>query len=156
MHTTLIAYASRRGSTRSCAELIAQHIPGGADVVDLSKKQPDVQAYQKVVLGANAIIGKLNPRLIRFAKANQEPLKGKTVHLFMCCGENDPTVQEQIFTASLPPELLSQARSRVSLGGRLQAKGESFLLRLMLRMVGKVNDYDTIDPQGVISWAKSL
>lgn len=156
MAKTLIAYASRRGSTQLCAELAAQHIPGGADVVDLSKQQPALQGYQTVVLGANAFIGKLNPRLIRFAKANQEALRGKQLHLFMCCGESEPTAQQQVFTASLPPELLQQARSKVSLGGRLEIKREFFLFRLMLRMIGKDCDYDTIDPQGVIAWAQSL
>ncbi len=155
MTRTLIVFGSRRGSTRSCAELIQRTIGGSAELADVARGIPDLRGCDRIFIGANAFSSKLNKRVIRFVRDRLSQLLDKEVHLFMCSGSRNEAEERALFESSYPGELLMRARTMRNLGGRLETGRESALIRLVLRRMGK-EDYDTIRPEEIASWAGGL
>jgi menaquinone-dependent protoporphyrinogen IX oxidase len=101
--STLIVYGSRRGSTRACAELIQQTLGDAAALADVSRKIPDLAAYDRVVIGANAFASRLNKRVMRFVRKHLSELIRKEVHLFVCSGsKNESEVRRSTRRAIRP------------------------------------------------------
>lgn len=150
---TLIVYASRRGSTRSCAELIVKSQGCDARLVDLgSEPVPGLEGYDAIVLGANAFSKRLNKEASRFARQNLGALLARPLFLFICSG-SDEAGARRLYQASYPAILLSHARRMENFGGRLETSGEPWLMRRILAAMGK-RDYDTLDPGRVAEWAR--
>ncbi len=83
---TLLLYASKTGSTRHCAELIARKFDEKAiDIVDINHvKTVNLDDYDKVVIGTPIYIGKINRKMKRYVFNNQDLLVKKELHFFVC------------------------------------------------------------------------
>ncbi len=84
----LIAYTSKNGVAKSCAEMLAKELPRTieSDVVDLLCHTPDLAGYDAVVLGGSIRFGSFNKKLRAFLKNNKSALAELPCAVYICCG----------------------------------------------------------------------
>ena len=84
----LIAYTSKNGVAKRCAEMLAEYLPSFMeyDIVDLSASTPTLSDYGAVVLGGSIRFGSFNKSLKRFLKDNKDRLSSLPTAVFICCG----------------------------------------------------------------------
>ena len=84
----LIAYTSKNGVAKRCAEMLAQNLPAPVeyDIVDLSVSTPELCSYDAAVLGGSIRFGKFSKKLKRFLKDNKGALSSLPTAVYICCG----------------------------------------------------------------------
>jgi len=157
---TLVAFGTRRGTTRRCAQLVGETLRLKGHVVDLvdlgaGGKLPSTHGYDLVVVGAGARMGKLHEKARQFLGRRQEEIPSGKLALFACCGEQSEEGIRNLFWASYPPGLMVRARSAVGLGGCLNVSQEPWLWKALLSQT-RTKDFDTVDESQVCRWAASL
>ncbi len=104
MKKSIVIYNSRGGNTKKVATSIAEGL--GAEIVN-SRKIPDLQDYDLIVLGTWIIAGQLSPRGKKFFSSLDSKVKGKKAVMFISsAGPNeqpkggnpdDPLIKETVF-----------------------------------------------------------
>lgn len=82
---TLVAYASKHGSTWEVAEAIAAALRERgleADLYDAAQAPSSLEGYDAVVLGSSIYMGRLHADARRFIKRNHEALRERRVAIF--------------------------------------------------------------------------
>ena len=84
----LIAYVSRNGASRYCAELLARGLNEKAEteLVDLEKKLPELNGYDAAVIGGPVRMGRFPKTLRKYLKTNTKKLSEMPCAVFFCCG----------------------------------------------------------------------
>lgn len=84
----LIAYSSRNGVARRCAEMLASFLPHTIEynVVDIDKSTPDLSLYDCAVIGGSIRMAKLSRALRVFLRKNKDTLSNMDSALYICCG----------------------------------------------------------------------
>lgn len=111
---TLIAYATKSGASRECAELLAAKLTDCA-LVDLSKQVPDTQSYDTIILGSGVRMGNIYKPMKSFIEKNRDALLTKKIALYLCNLYPD-TFQKSV-EKNVSKELLDRAICIESLGG---------------------------------------
>jgi menaquinone-dependent protoporphyrinogen IX oxidase len=112
---TLIAYATKSGASRECAEILAAEI-GGCAVCDLSENVPNVDDFDTVVIGTGIRIGKAYKPFRKFLDENEDKLLTKRIAFFTC---NVVTKDFEKAAAGNIPEKLRDAAFLIrSFGGK--------------------------------------
>ncbi len=97
---TMVAYATKSGSTRQAAEIISRVLENkhklDVDLVDIrNDKSPDISKYSNVVVGGGVRIGKVYEDVYGFLDSG---LKGKRAALFIvCCEAGNPKSYKSAF-----------------------------------------------------------
>ena len=128
----LIAYASRNGSTQSCAERL-KALMHHADVTlsSLETEAPDPTQYDVIVFGSSVRFGKLLPSATRFLKTHRDVLLQKKLALFLCCGLAHE--YEYYLKKLFARELLEHSLQTLYFGGSLRKDGLSLFDRWIVR-----------------------
>lgn len=115
---TLIAYSTKYGAAKECAERIARRLPRESTLIDLDTvKTVDLAPYDQVIIGASVYMGKARKAASRFAKSHLDALMTKKVGLYLCCIQDiDKNVKEQ-FAVAYPQRLREHAAEMEQLGG---------------------------------------
>ncbi len=127
----LIAYATKSGTTRICAEKLAQLLPQhDVTVADLSKVSDLRPAdFDFTVVGGPIRMGKLHKAAKKFIESNTfEPLR---YAFFICCGLDGNT--QEYFKKNFPAPLLESSLAYTSLGGELKPDRQSAFDRFLLK-----------------------
>ena len=67
----LIAYATKTGTTRECAERLAGHFEfHDVTLADLEQETPDLSAFDAVVIGSNVRANKIHKKVKQFLEDN--------------------------------------------------------------------------------------
>ncbi len=84
----LIAYSSRNGVARRCAEMLASFLPPTIeyDLIDVDKATPDLSKYDCAVIGGSIRMAKFSKQLKAFLKKNKNTLSNMESALYICCG----------------------------------------------------------------------
>lgn len=84
---TLVAYATRAGSTEGVARAVAETLRGVGVETDLKpvSEVRDLSPYGAVVLGSAIRVGKPLSEAVRFARANRDELRKLPMALFAVC-----------------------------------------------------------------------
>lgn len=84
----LIAYSSRNGTSRECAEMLRDRIPEfiNTTLCDLAKVSPDLIGYDCAVLGGPVIMGRFEKHIRSFIAKNAAALSKIPCAVFICCG----------------------------------------------------------------------
>ncbi|MGM9682399.1 MAG: flavodoxin domain-containing protein [Eubacteriales bacterium] len=84
----LIAYSSRNGTSRECAEMLRDRIPEfiNTTLCDLAQSSPDLSGYDCAVLGGPVIMGRFEKHVRRFLNDNATSLSKMPCAVFICCG----------------------------------------------------------------------
>jgi menaquinone-dependent protoporphyrinogen oxidase len=160
-HRTLIAYASRAGSTAEVAETIGNVLRESGLDVDV-RSVGDVRSltgYDALVLGSAIWAGKPLPEMQRFVADQHEALARLPVAYFILCDalrEYTPA-NRQIALGYLSP--LRAAKQPVSVGmfaGRRDFSKVHPLLRWFLMRVVRLAEGDWRDWAQIRAWAVTL
>ncbi|MDO4357757.1 MAG: flavodoxin domain-containing protein [Clostridia bacterium] len=136
---TLIAYASKTGTARRCAEALAGRVEGAA-LCDLTKEQPDPSGYDAVILGGSVRMGQIHNDLKKYAQGAQDVLKDKRLGLFITCGYDD--LADTIIENNLPEALVSAAKVKMSFGGEMDLDKQKGFDRIICKMALKSIEKD--------------
>ena len=138
---TLIAYATKHGVTEKCAFALKAALPGGADLVNLKERTPDLQKYDIVILGASVYAGMPRKQVKAFAANHAAELKQKKLGLFLCCMAGGEQAEKQL-DAAYTPELRKAASAQGVLGGGFYTSKMNFIEKFAVEKISgkKVED----------------
>ena len=154
---TLIAYASKYGSTEKCAKSLSQKIQGEVDLCNLkATKKVELAQYNKVIIGGSIYAGKVRKEVREFCSENLNTLKDKKIGLFICGMSNEDTAKMQL-NGAFPKELLDSAAAKECFGGEYIFKKMNFIEKFMVKKVGKVDkDMSNILNENIDRLAQSM
>ena len=138
----VIAYSSKSGTVRECAEALAEKLaPNEVTLADLELSPPDLTGFDIAVIGGYVRMGKLSKKMAQFVEENKA-LLSETMHaFFICCGLPEST--EYYFEKALPRDLLDSSISNICFGGDLRVnkqKGlDKFIAKLILKEIKNNN-----------------
>ena len=120
---TLIAYASKTGTSEQCARMLAGRIPD-ATLCDLCKDKPDPSGYGQVIVGGSVRMGVLHVDARQYLDGCKPILMEKRLGLFLCAGFADKAdaLFETTSTpacAPMPSSAPALARGRYGQAARL-------------------------------------
>ncbi|BCN30522.1 flavodoxin domain-containing protein [Anaeromicropila herbilytica] len=135
---TLIVYASKHGTTKKCADLLAKQLVGNVELVNLNKAYSiTTWNYDTVILGGSIYAGRIRKEISDFCTKNMKELKNVRVGLFICAmseGEEAVKLIEQNFQE----ELRNRAIAKESFGGEFLMEQMNFLERFIIKKISKV------------------
>ncbi len=147
---TLILYYSKYGTTKKCAELLAEKIDGGADVVGyFDRKIADIESYDAVIIGAPVYMGMLK-KMKAYCENNLQMLLTKKLGLYICHLDNDTPMEEKI-AGYFPKELLEHAAVTKGFGGAFDTGKMKAFDKFIYTKVAKTEgsedkvDYSAVD-----------
>ena len=76
MQKSIIIYSSVDGHTKEICEKIARHMIGDPDIFSVDDN-PEIQNYEKIIIGASIRYGKYRTKLFDFIESNIEVINGK-------------------------------------------------------------------------------
>lgn len=133
---TLIAYATKYGTTKEYAEALARTIADDVTVVDLRQQSaPDLAAYDVVVVGTAIYYGRPLKEVKVFCDNNLNQLRTKRLGLFICC--LIPDKAEAALRDAFPADLSASAAALGTFGGKIVMKRLSFGERLITMAMAK-------------------
>jgi menaquinone-dependent protoporphyrinogen oxidase len=135
---TLIAYATRSGASRECAEILATEI-GNCTLCDLNESTPDISGYDTVVVGSGIRMGCIYKPFKNFVEDHIDTLLTKRIAFFVCNTQKDKYMK---FVEKEIPETLRKAALRIStFGGKPPLGGkrkDNWMLRTEITEFAKV------------------
>lgn len=88
-----VLFGSRYGSTRDASLWISEGMGGIADVFDV-RENPDLSAFDAIIVGSGIYMGKIDPPLAAYLAKNGSAFSNRIKALFVVCGQGDtPTGQ---------------------------------------------------------------
>lgn len=138
----LIAYSSKSGTTKECAEALAKELSNNeVTLEDLEKTSPDITEYDIAIIGGYVRMGKISKAMKSYIAQNEAVLC-ETMHaFFLCCGLPEST--EYYFEKAIPRSLLNSSISNICFGGDLRVnkqKGfDKFIAKLILNDIKSNN-----------------
>ena len=160
-HRTLIAYASRAGSTAEVAQTIGEVLrQAGLDAdVRAVKDVHDLTAYDSVVLGTAIWAGKPLPEARQFLAIHQAALAQRPVAYFIQCDQlrEYTPANRQVALGYVAP--LRAVMEPVTIGlfaGRRDFSKVNWLLRWFLMRVVKLQEGDWRNWEQIREWAGLL
>jgi len=131
---TLIAFATKSGTSEKCASMIAEHFDS-PDIVDLSKNSnPDVRDYDLIIAGGSVRMGNLHAHLIRFMKVNLRKLEDKQMAFFVCCMNKGEKFDQQV-EKGFPKAIRENAIEIAHLGALLKWDKMNLLERSIMKKI---------------------
>lgn len=128
----LIAYASKNGSTRECAERLKSALNGmDVTLVDLQRETPRAEEYDLCVVGGSVRFGRLLKPVRVFLKEQESILCERPLALFFCCGLAHEV--EYYRDVLFSKELRRACFELIYFGGSLRTDGLSFRDKLLVR-----------------------
>ncbi len=114
----LIAFATKYGGTRVCAEKLLAALPGSGEVFELTDSS-DVNpaAFDMVVLGTSIYLGRPRQAMRAYCKKHRDVLMTKKLGLFLCCMQDLEKPTEEQLSIAYPADLLAHASAKGPLGG---------------------------------------
>lgn len=137
---TLIVFASSKGTTEKCANLLAEKVTAPKEVVNLKKGSPANPAdYDTIIIGGSIHAGKIQRVIPKFIDRNRETLMKKRVGLFLCCLEEVETEMEKEFAASYPQDLRDHAFAKGFFDGEVVFSKLNPLVRIIMKKISKTD-----------------
>lgn len=157
---TLVAYATRTGTTREVAEVVGEVLEDNGVAVDVRnvKDVSDLTSYRAVVLGSAIRAGNLMPEAVEFVKKNQEALGQTPVAYFVVCATMQKDTEENRRQVGAYLDPLRELIEPVQVGlfaGAIDRSKLSFPMRLMLKVMN-AEEGDWRDWDAIRAWAVDL
>jgi len=135
---TLIAYATKHGSTEKCAKILKEELQGQVELINLEKENKvDLSEYDQVVIGGSVYAGRIRKPVSSFCSQYMEELTNKRIGLFFCGIVEDEGIEKEM-NSVFPPELLNAARAKEFFGGELVLDQMGFMEKYIIKKVAKV------------------
>ena len=129
----LIAYATKTGTTRECAESLAAYFTAHEVVfADLETETPSVEDFDAVVIGSHVRVGKIHKRVKQFVGDNEAALADKKVGLYLCCCFSDAA--DDYFKKNFSQPLLAHSIANLCFGGEVKMDRQKGLDKLIMKI----------------------
>jgi menaquinone-dependent protoporphyrinogen oxidase len=154
---TAIVYATTHGCAETCAARLAAALPGETSRFDLKDKPaPDLEAFDRIVIGGSIHAGRIQGSVRRFLVANREILLRKKFGLYLCCMEKDEKARLQ-FDASFPGEFRSRAAASGLFGGEFNFQRMNFVAKAIVKKIAKTDkSVSNIDEGAIGRFAEEI
>lgn len=154
---TLVIYATKYGTTKTCTDKLVGKLSGTVEVVDIGKnKAPSLEAFDTVVIGGPVKIGKIHAKIKRYCVANTEELLQKKIGLFICCMAEGEDAKKEL-DANFPQALLDKAVVRACFGGEFLMSRMGFFTKKMIQGIAKTDkDVSAIKESEIEAFAKVI
>ena len=131
----LIAYASKSGTCKQAAELLAERLPNHTvTLADLAETTPVVGDFDYIVLGGPIRMHKAHKALRQFLKEKHAEISAMPHTVFLCCAF--PEQFENYVEMVYPTDVLESAEEAVYFGGELDpSKQKGFVERIITKML---------------------
>lgn len=131
---TLIIYSTKYGSTEKCAKMLSEKLTGRVELVNIKKDSiPDLNQYNKIIIGGSIYIGKIQKEITEFCEKNIHILKDKIIGLFICCGLPEKVDLGIYF----PKELIEIAVIKEVFGGELNKEKMNLIDKMITNIMEK-------------------
>lgn len=154
---TLIVYATKYGSTKTCAEKIKNQLKNDVDLVDIKKqKNPEINDYTTIIIGGSMYAGRIQKQIKKFCTANINNLLQKKIGLYICCMYEGNQAEQQ-FKEAFPESLQQHAAARGILGGALNFNKMNFLEKTIIKKISGVEkSLSSISEEKISSFINDL
>lgn len=157
---TLIAYASKCGSTGEVAEAIAKVFCDlDADVdVRLAEEVTSLDGFNRVIIGSAVRMGKWLPAATNFVKAQQARLAQLPTMIFSVHLSNlgdDEAVREARAAYTAPVHELITPQAEAFFAGKMDMARLDFLSRMIIKAM-KSPEEDKRDWDAIRAWAREI
>lgn len=132
-----ILYAGKTGTTEKCAKELSNQFTE-AEIIDLTKSNPEIDDYDLILIGSAIRIGQLHRKVKEFIKNNMDQLLHKRIAYFICNGF--PQETDNVFENNLSSKLRENAICYRSFGGELDLKKQKGMDKFMVKMISKNSD----------------
>lgn len=130
----LIAYYSKSGTARTCAELLGRELSNHkVELADLSVTFPDPAEFDAIVVGSSVRMGKLGKPFVKFVSELGNALKNKS-HGFFVCGA-DPDSYSEYIRKAINGSLIASAFDVSYFGGELRPEKHKGLEKIAVRIM---------------------
>jgi menaquinone-dependent protoporphyrinogen oxidase len=149
MVTVLVAYGSKRGSTREIAQAVGEALADEGLEVDVvaAGEVRDLVPYESVVLGGALYMCRWHPDARRFARRLHLPLREGPVWLFSTAPLDGSADERDIPPVGFVSKVMVTigAKGHATFGGRLAADATGFPASAMAKkMAGDFRNFDRI------------
>lgn len=132
----LIAYDSKTGTAKECAELLARHFSQHTlALVDLREGRPAILDYDFVILGGYVRMGKFSKNMSSFIKDEKDSLMKIGHAFFICCCIPDEA--EGYICKNISKELRDSAVIADNFGGELRPERHRGIEKLFVKLARK-------------------
>lgn len=145
MKKVLIVHASKTGTTKDAAAMIAKQIPWPCDIYDCctasitqvngetqSNCSPCIAGYDTVVIGTAMYMSMPLRKMRQFCKKRKSELQNCKL-IFFTCGIGSKEWDEKSLFKSLPTSLKSHASYYFHVGGEIRERGLNAFERAAMR-----------------------
>ena len=137
---TLIAYATKRGFTKRCVELLSEKLNGEVDIIDIKKsKNIDVSIYKNIIIGGSVYMGKIRKEVPDFCNRNMSILLDKNIGLFIC-GLAEGEVAKNELEACFPEKLSNNALTIDIFGGEYNFDKMNFIEKTIIKKIANTTE----------------
>ena len=157
----LVAYVSKAGSTAEVAETIGATLRAAGLSADVRRAQDvqDLSAYDAVVLGSGARIGRLFGGAAHFAKKHQAALAQKKVAYFVVCmtmKQDTPQNRETVKGYLAPLRQVCEPFSQGLFAGRMSLETLGPVWRFFMRQSKPEDLGDFRNWDAIRAWAQEI
>ena len=142
---TLIAYASKHGTTKKAVEKLAEELTGDIVILNLEDKsafKTRIEDFDRIIIGGSIYIGKIQKSVRNFCESNQEKLLNiEKLGLFICCGSEEKDMEQ--LANSFPDKLIEKAQVKGYFGYEYDLKKVGFIQRTMLKKAAGVEESES-------------
>lgn len=156
----VIIYSSKYGTTKTCAEMLAQRL-SNAKLIDVRKtKGLTLSDYDTVIIGSSIRMGQVNKKIKKFCEENGDELISKNLGLFICSGMEENINKD--FNVNFEKKLLQNCTYKAWLGGEIDLKKAKGIDKIIVGMVVKMfendghKDYPKINENNIKEFAKTM
>ncbi len=150
----LIVYSTKYGFVEKCIDMLKYKLKYKTDVLNIaSKRYPDLNRYDWIILGGSIYAGKIQKNLTRYIEKNIKELLSKKIALFICSGTEGDKAKKYLEN-SFPDALFNCAISKEVFGGEFKLEKLTFLERFVIeRIIGIKEDFTRINEKNINSMA---
>jgi menaquinone-dependent protoporphyrinogen oxidase len=117
MKKTLIAYSTKYGSVKKCAEILKGYLNTETDILEVKRNYDvDLNNYDTVIIGGSIHRGKVQKEIKAFTEKLLQTLKQKNIGLFVCSMGGEKSALRYI-KRCFPDELNKKALVKGGFGG---------------------------------------
>lgn len=130
----LIAYATKSGTTKDAASMLAEHFAAhNVTLVDLGEQTPRVEEFDAVVIGSYIRAGKIAKSAAAFLKSNREAILARPFGLYICCNFADNALS--YFKSNFDERIWQNAASAMHFGGEMRIERQKGIEKLIMKAV---------------------
>ena len=154
---TLIAYSTKYGTTKMCANLLGEKLGTDVTLANISEtRNINLSPFDCVIIGGPIYMGRLKSNTKKFCYRHQDVLATKKVGLFVCHLENEKSIVD-IMATQFPGKLFDAAAVTNGFGGASLVSKMKGMDKFMFTKIAKsTEDKENINYANIEDFAKTM